>query len=402
MRIAHSYKATLIACFLGYVTQAISINFLPLLFVTFQREFSVSLEELGLLVMVSFFIQMTVDLLATRFGDKLGYRVGSIAAHVAAVLGLVSLSVLPYCLPDPYVGLMIGTVLMAIGGGLIEVLISPIVDAFPGEKKPGIMSLLHSFFSWGFLAVVLFSTAYFAVCGIDAWRWLPLLWTIPPLVTGMLFCFVPLPEPKTEAGGNRTVLRRLFSSSSFWLMMLLMLCAGSSEIAASQWASLFAEVGLGVPKAVGDLLGPCGFALLMALSRVYYAGGRRTKNMTRSLTVCGLGCVGGYLLIVLSPWPLLSLAGFCVCGFSVGLMWPGVLSLGAEAFPLGGTAMFSLLALCGDIGCSIGPGLVGGISNALQRVGHPTILALKWGLAVATLFPLLMVIVVRVLHSKSR
>ena len=402
MRITCSYRATLIACFLGYVTQAISINLLPLLFVTFQREFAVSLEKLGLLITVSFLVQMTVDLLASRFGDKLGYRAGSIASQAAAVLGLAALSVLPYRLPDPYVGLMIGTVLMAIGGGLIEVLISPIVDAFPGEGKPGIMSLLHSFFSWGFLAVVLLSTVYFAVCGIENWRWLPLLWAIPPFVTGVLFCLVPIPDPKTEEGGNKTVLRRLFASPQFWLMLLLMLCAGSSEIAASQWASLFAEVGLGVPKAMGDLLGPCGFALLMALSRVYFAGGQRAKNMTRSLTACGLGCVGGYLLIVLSPWPLLSLVGFAVCGFSVGLMWPGVLSLGAKAFPTGGTAMFSLLALCGDIGCSIGPGIVGGISNALQGAGQPTLTALKWGLAVATVFPLLLFIAVRLLRRTNR
>ena len=402
MRITRSYRATLIACFLGYVTQAIAINFLPLLFATFQREFAVSLEKLGLLVTVSFLVQMTVDLLASRFGDKLGYRAGSIAAHVAAVLGLASLSVLPYYLPDAYTGLMIGTVLMAIGGGLIEVLISPIVDAFPGEGKPGIMSLLHSFFSWGFLAVVVLSTVYFTVCGIENWRWLPLLWAMLPFVTGVLFCFVPLPEPKTEEGGNKTLLRRLFASPQFWLMMLLMLCAGSAEIASSQWASLFAEVGLGVPKAMGDLLGPCGFALLMAISRVYFAGGQRAKNMTRSLTACGVGCVFGYLLIVLSPWPLLSLAGFCVCGFSVGLMWPGVLSLGAKAFPTGGTAMFSLLALCGDIGCSIGPGIVGSISNALQRAGEPTLTALKWGIAAATVFPLMLVVAVCVLHRKSR
>ena len=397
MRFTHSYKATLVTCFLGYVTQAIAINLLPLLFVTFQREFSVSLEQLGLLITVSFIVQMTVDLLATRYGDLIGYRTGSIASQVTAVLGLVSLGVLPYCLPDPYVGLMIGTVLMAIGGGLIEVLISPIVDALPGESRPGIMSLLHSFFSWGFLAVVLLSTVYFAVCGIENWRWLPMLWAIPPFITALLFCVVPLPDPKTEEGGNKTVLRRLLASPQFWLMMLLMLCAGSSEIAASQWASLFAEVGLGVPKAMGDLIGPCGFALLMAISRVYFAGGQRAKNMTRSLTACGLGCVCGYLLIVLSPWPLLSLAGFAVCGFSVGLMWPGVLSLGAKAFPTGGTAMFSLLALCGDIGCSIGPGIVGGISNALQRVGEPTLIALKWGIAVAAMFPFLLFICVRLL-----
>ena len=331
----------------------------------------------------------------------LGYHAGGIAAQVSTVLGLIALSVLPSRLPDPYVGLMIGTVLMAIGGGLVEVLVSPIVDALPDGGKPGIMSLLHSFFSWGFLAVVLLSTVYFTLCGVENWRWLPILWAIPPFVTGVLFCLVPLPEPKMEEGGNKAVLRHLFADGRFWLMLLLMLCAGSTEIAASQWASLFAEVGLGVPKAVGDLLGPCGFALLMGISRIFFAGGQRAKNMTRSLTVCGVGCVIGYLLIVLSPWPLLSLAGFCVCGFGVGLMWPGVLSLGAKAFPLGGTAMFSLLALCGDIGCSIGPGMVGSISNALQRAGEPTITALKWGLAAATVFPLLLVITVRVLRRKS-
>lgn len=396
-----SYRATLIACFMGLVTQAISITFLPLLFATFQREFSVSLEKLGLLLTVSFLVQMTVDLLATRFGDMLGYRAGSIASQVAAVLGLAALSVLPYCLPDPYVGLMISTVLMAIGGGLIEVLISPIVDALPDGGKSGIMSLLHSFYSWGFLAVVLLSTVYFSVCGVEHWRLLPLLWAVPPFLTGLMFCIVPMPAPKTEDGGNKMLLRRLLSTPMFWLMMVLMLCAGSAEIASSQWASLFAEVGLGVPKAVGDLIGPCGFALLMALARVYFAGGQRAKNMTRSLTACAVGCVVGYLLIVLSPWPILSLAGFCVCGFSVGLMWPGVLSLGAKAFPMGGTAMFSLLALCGDIGCSIGPGMVGVISNALQRAGEPTLLALKWGLAAATVFPLVMLIAVRVLRRKT-
>lgn len=398
MSVKRSYRATLIASFLGYVTQAIAINLLPLLFVTFQREFAVSLERLGLLVTVSFLVQMTVDLLASRYGDKLGYRVGSIAAQGFAVLGLMALSVLPYVLSDPYVGLMIGTVLMAIGGGLVEVLVSPIVDALPDGGGPGIMSVLHSFFSWGFLAVVLLSTAYFSAFGTENWRWLPILWAIPPFVTGVLFCIVPLPEPKTEEGGNKTVLRRLFSTPSFWLMLLLMLCAGSAEIAASQWASLFAETGLGVPKTMGDLIGPCSFALLMGIARIYFAGGNRARNMHRSLTVCGIGCVCGYLLIVLSPWPIMSLAGFGVCGFSVGLMWPGVLSLGAKEFPTGGTAMFSLLALSGDIGCSIGPGVVGAVSNAFQRAGAATVDALKWGIGVAAAFPVALVIAVRALH----
>ncbi len=398
MRISKSYRATLTACFLGYVTQAISINLLPLLFVTFQREFAVSLEQLGLLITVSFLTQMAVDLFAMRFGDKIGYRAGSVIAQVCAFLGLLALSVLPSVLGQPYVGLMLGTILLSVGGALVEVLVSPIVDAMPYGGKAGIMSLLHSFFSWGFLAVVLLSTVYFVVFGIENWQWLPLLWAIEPLVTGLLFCVVPLPEPKAQAGGNGSMLRRLFTSPLFWVLMLLMLCAGSSEIAASQWASLFAEEGLGVSKATGDLLGPCGFALLMGLARVYYAGGKRAKNLTRSLSFCGLGCVGGYLLIVLAPWPLVSLAGFAVCGFSVGLMWPGVLSLGTQAFPLGGTVMFSILALCGDVGCSVGPSIVGGISNALQSAGQSMVTALKWGLAGSMVFPFMLFVMVRILR----
>ncbi len=398
---SNAYRVSLGACFLGYVTQAISINFLPLLFATFQREFTVSLEELGLLVTVSFIVQMLVDLLATRFGDRIGYRAGAIAAHVAAVMGLVLLAVLPSLLPDPYVGLLIGTVLMAIGGGLIEVLISPIVDAMPFDGKAGVMSLLHSFFSWGFLAVVLLSTAFFALFGTAYWRWLAVFWATVPFVTGVLFCFVPLPEPKTQAGGSGRMLKQLFRSPAFLLMLLLMLCAGASEIASSQWASLFAEVGLGVPKAVGDLLGPCAFALLMGTSRVIFSSKRLSSHLPTSLFWCGVGCVVGYLLVVLSPLPLLSLAGFGVCGFSVGVMWPGILSLGADAFPNGGTAMFSLLALCGDVGCSVGPSVVGSLSNTLQNAGLSTLAALKWGLAVAAVFPVLLVFMVGVLRRRK-
>ncbi len=396
-----SYRVSLVACFLGYVTQAIAINFMPLLFATFRRDFSVSLDQIGFLVTINFAVQMVVDLLATRFGDRIGYRAGAIAAHVSAVLGLVSLGVLPYVLPEPYVGLVIGTVLMAVGGGLVEVLISPIVDAMPFKGKAGVMSLLHSFFSWGFLAVVLLSTAFFAVFGMENWRWLALLWGLLPFVTGVLFCFVPLPAPKTAAGSSGKVLRRLFASPKFLLLMLLMLCAGAAEIASSQWASLFAEVGLGVPKAVGDLLGPCAFALLMGLSRVYFANPRHSRRLYRALFVCGVGCVAGYLLIVLSPWTSLSLAGFGVCGLCVGVMWPGILSLGAEAFPNGGTAMFSLLALCGDSGWSAGPAVVGGLSDALQESGEPTLTALKWGLAAATVFPCVLCVAVGVLRRRK-
>ena len=393
-----SYKNTKIACYMGYVTQAIAVNLLPLLYVTLQQTYSISLAQLGLLATVLFVVQILVDFLAVRFGKHLSYRVGCIAAHVCATVGLVLIAVLPPLLTDSYVGILLAAILMSVGGGLIEVLISPVVDAIPAEGKAGAMSLLHSFYCWGVVGVVLLSTLFFVVFGTAAWQWLVLLWALVPLLTTLLFTFVPLP-PKPEKSAEQTDGRPFFRTALFWLLMMLMLCAGATELGVAQWASLFAEQGLRISKTLGDLMGPCAFALFQGISRVVYARLSTRYDGRRILVWHAVGCVGAYALIALSPWPPLSLFGFCLCGWCVGPMWPGVLSLSSTRYPVGGTAMFAALALCGDVGCSLAPAMVGAVSDALQH-DLPTAEALRYGFGVCLIFPMLLLIGLVTLRNK--
>ena len=388
---ATSYRSTKVACYLGYITQAISINLLPLLYVTFQKEFSVSLAQLGMLVTVLFVVQIIVDLLAARFGKNLSYRYGSVISFVLAALGLAMMCVLPSVMDDPYTAIFISSVVLSVGGGMTEVLISPIVDAIPEEGKVGEMSLLHSFYCWGVVAVIAISTAYFALVGIDHWRWLMLLWTIIPVLTAVLFCIVPLPskpvtavEPQKKGG--------LLRNYTFWLFLALMVCSGATELGPAQWASFFAEHGLHIPKAVGDLLGPCALALFQGVSRVVFARLSNRYNPRRLLAIHAVGCVAAYGVIVLSPWPFASLLAFCVCGWCVGPMWPGLLSLSSQRFPSGGNAMFALLALCGDVGCASAPYAVGAVTDFLVEAEWPSALAMRGGFAVCTAFPIMLLI----------
>ena len=353
-----SYNQTKVACYLGYITQAISINLLPLLYVTFQDQFSVTLTQLGLLATMVFVVQIVVDLLAARFGKRMSYRVGCVAAHVFASAGLILMSFLPSVLPNPYVGVLLSALLLSVGGGLIEVLISPVVDDIPGDSKAGDMSLLHSFYCWGVVGVALLSTAFFAVFGAVAWRWLVLLWAVVPAATAWLLTVVPLPDNPEDTTQQHHASTTVVWSGLFCLLMALMLCSGATELGLAQWASLFAERGLRVTKTAGDLLGPCAFALFQGAARVAYARLTVRYDARRVLILHAVGCVFAYGVIVLSPWPFVSLVGFCLCGWCVGPMWPGVLSLASARYPMGGTSMFAILALCGDMGCSLAPALV--------------------------------------------
>lgn len=392
------------ACYLGYITQAIAINLLSLLYVTLQRDYGISLEQISLLITVCFVVQIAVDLIATRSGERLSYRSGTVAANAAVAAGLVALGILPRVMPVPYVGVMIAVVLMAIGGGLTEVLISPLIDRLPSDEKAGSMSLLHSFYCWGYVAVVALSTLYFALFGTDTWWLLSMLWAIGPAATAVLFAFVPMPDtpPAVKENGSRGGLRRLLSTPVIWLLMLLMICSGAAEQGISQWASLFAEKGLHVSKSLGDLLGPLLFAVLMGIARAAFGRMGSTKILGRTMTVCAAGCIGGYLLVALSPWPVLSLLGIGICGLSVGVMWPGSLSLSSDAYPAGGTAMFALLALCGDVGCVIGPGLVGTVSDRLIAAGQTEPSALRIGIVLALIFPLGLLLGVSSLGRKRK
>ncbi|MGI6239593.1 MAG: MFS transporter [Christensenellales bacterium] len=394
-----TYKHTKRASYIGYITQAIVNNLLPLLFVTFHTSYAISLEKIGLLVSINFGVQIFVDLLAVRYIDRIGYRAGAVAAHMFAAVGLICLGILPEWMADKYAALVICVSLTAVGGGLTEVLISPIIESLPGDEKASAMSLLHSFYCWGHMAVVILSTAYFTLAGIANWRYLPIIWAIVPAFNTFLFAKVPLRVLVEESA--RMPVRKLFSSGMFWLFLALMVCAGASEQAMSQWSSLFAERGLQVSKTMGDLLGPCMFAAMMGLSRLFYGIFGARLNVKHGLVASAALCVASYILAVTAPWALLSLAGCALCGFSVGLMWPGTFSLAARDFSTGGTAMFALLALAGDVGCSLGPGVVGAVSGWMERL-HAAPEALKIGIAVAIVFPILMLLGVWTLGRMER
>jgi len=402
-----TYKHTLYASYLGYVTQAIVNNLPPLLFIVFSRDFGISLEKIGLLVSLNFGVQIAVDWACAHVLDKIGYRPAAVIAHALCALGLVLMGVLPRVM-DPYLGLMIATVINAVGGGMIEVLISPIVESLPGDKKAASMSLLHSFYCWGQTAVVLLSTLYFTTIGLAAWQWLAALWALVPLFN--VFFFLKVPLCALVEDGEGLSLKALFSRGAFWLVLLLMVCAGASEQAMAQWASLFAEMGLGVSKTMGDLLGPCAFAVLMGGARVFFGSRGAHLPLTRILAGSAVLCVASYLVAVFSPLPVLSLMGCALCGLSVGAMWPATISLSARSFPQGGTAMFAMLALAGDLGCSSGPGLVGVVSSRVQEGAQWAQAlfqgggqaALKAGLLLAIAFPVLMVLGVGLVKAAKR
>ncbi|MDD7194418.1 MAG: MFS transporter [Oscillospiraceae bacterium] len=393
MKIRNNFKHTMAASYLGYITQAIVNNFAPLLFVTFQKSFDISLEKIGYLVTVNFCIQLFVDFIAAKFVDKIGYRISIVAAHLFAGTGLILMGVLPFAFADPYMGLICAIVFYSIGGGLIEVLISPIVEACPTDKKSAAMSLLHSFYCWGHVAVILLTTLFFVTAGIENWRILSALWAVIPLANAVYFCFVPI---NTLVDCEKSApIKELFKSKLFWILILLMICSGASEQGMSQWSSAFAETGLKVSKTLGDLLGPCMFAVMMGVSRVFYAAFSGRLKLMKFISVSCVFCVIGYLVSALSPVPALALVGCGICGLSVGILWPGVFSLAAERAPTGGTAMFAFLALAGDLGCSSGPTLVGIVSSAFND-------NLRAGFLAAIAFPVALIIGIMMLkRTKS-
>ena len=376
------YQKTIYACFAAYVVQAVVNNFVPLLFLTFQDSYHIPLSQITLLVTFNFGLQLLVDLASVGFVDRIGYRASMVLAHALAAAGLALLAILPDALPSPFPGILLSVMVYAAGGGLLEVVVSPVVEACPSGRKEQEMSLLHSFYCWGHVAVVLLSTAFFSLFGTEHWRILALMWALIPL--GNLFAFLRVPiAPLIEGGGKGMALGELARNKMFWVFLLMMLCAGASEQGVSQWASTFAEKGLGVSKTVGDLAGPMAFAVLMGTSRAVYGryGGR--LNLDRFMAGSALLCEAAYLCIALVPSPAVGLIGCAVCGLSVGIMWPGTFSKAAAGLPRGGTALFALLALAGDMGCSGGPTLVGMVSSALGD-------DLRKGILAGIVFPVLL------------
>lgn len=376
-----SFKHTIYASYVGYITQAIVNNLAPLLFLVFKDTFGLPLSKITLLITINFLIQLTVDWLSSRFIDKIGYRKSIVTAHILAFAGLISMSVLPSVMSNPFLGLIISVIFYAVGGGIIEVLISPIVEACPTENKASAMSLLHSFYCWGTVAVVAISTVLLHIIG--NWRLLPIFWAVIPIINAFVFLKVPI-NTLTDEGEGMTP-GALTKSGLFGIFVILMVASGASEQAMSQWASAFAESGLGVSKAVGDIMGPCMFSLFMGVSRVITSKLTKSVDILNIMLVSGCLCVFSYLMAGLIKNPIPALTGCGICGFSVGVLWPGAFSLASKRFPKGGTALFALLALAGDVGCMSGPTLVGELAGIMGD-------NLSAGLLCAVIFPIILII----------
>lgn len=380
----NQYNKTITACFIGYIVQAIVNNFVPLLFLTFERLYRIPLTQITLLVTINFGIQLLVDLLSIRFIDKIGYRASMVIAHVFSAVGLILLTILPEVITPPFIGIVAAVVIYAIGGGLLEVLVSPIVESCPSDNKEKAMSMLHSFYCWGHVGVVAISTLFFYLFGISNWKVLAIIWAIIPLCNAGVFTRIPIATllPEGESGLR---MKDLFGMKLFWILFIMMVCAGASEQSVSQWASTFAEHGLGITKAVGDLAGPMTFAIMMGISRVFYGKYGDRIDLDRFMIFSSMLCILSYLGISLIPIPAASLIACAVCGLSVGIMWPGTFSKASAALSKGGTAMFALLALGGDVGCSGGPTLVGMVSSSQND-------NLKMGILIASIFPILLLL----------
>lgn len=388
-----NYKKTKLACYLGFITQAIVANFAPLLFLTFHKDYGIPLGQIALISTVFFFTQLIVDVLCARFVDKIGYRKSIVVSEVFSAAGLVGLAFLPELFPTPFAGILVSVVLYAIGSGLIEVLCSPIIEACPFEHKDAVMSLLHSFYCWGSVGVILLSTLFFAVFGIENWKWLACIWAMVPLYNIYNFATCPI-EPLVEEGTGMGI-RKLFRIPLFWVAIILMVCSGASELSMSQWASAYAESAIGLTKAAGDLAGPCMFAVTMGICRVIYGKYGARMDLTKFMLGSGVLCLLCYIMASVSGNPVAGLIGCILCGFSVGIMWPGTISIASQRFPTGGTAMFALLAMAGDLGGAFGPGLVGAVT---QRAGDN----LQSGMRVGCMFPLVLVAALLLFRRMSK
>ena len=387
-----NYNKTKTACYLGFITQAIAANFAPLLFLKFHNDYHISLGNIAWISTCFFFTQLLIDLFCARFVDKIGYRICVVASEVCAAAGLVGLAFLPEILPDPFVGILCSVILYAVGSGLIEVLCSPIIEACPFENKEATMSLLHSSYCWGAVGTILISTLFFLLFGMDSWKWLAVLWALIPAINVYNFATCPIEHLVEEDEGMK--ISELFQKPLFWIAICLMICSGASELAMAQWASAYTEAALGLSKALGDLAGPCMFAVTMGISRIIFGKYGDKMDLMKFMTASGILCVICYLLVSLSASPVIGLIGCILCGFSVGIMWPGAISISSRKFPAGGTAMFALLAMAGDLGGSIGPGIVGRVT---QSVGDN----IQIGMGVGLVFPLILLVMLFLLARST-
>lgn len=385
-----NYRSTKLACYSSYIVQAVVNNFLPILFIIFQQDYHLSYEQLGRIIFINFFTQLVSDAATPYIIKFTGYRRAAIICHLMVASGLCMLSVLPAITDNIYPVLVLSVIVYAFGGGIIEVLISPMIELIPGKNKAADMAFLHSFYCWGQAAAVLVTTALVFLLGTQHWRIIPLVWLVIPLTNVIMFTRVPINEPEEEKAGETS--KKLFHTRDFWCFAVFMICAGASEIAMSEWTSVFAQNALGVNKFVGDLLGPCAFAVFMGIGRVVFGAAAGRFSVKRALIVNNILCFLCYITVAVIPSPVPALLACALCGFSVSLSWPGTYSMASSRFPTGGTLMFGIFAFCGDFGCSTGPWLLGAVADAFS---------LNTGFLVCSIFPAIMVITALLLKENG-
>lgn len=392
-----SYNGAMGACYLGYVVLAIIINLTPILFMPLQKIYHISFSQLGGLIFVNFCVQVVSDLAFGKPADRYGVRIFAILAQVCTILGLVIFAFAADLFADVFVGLVIGTVLFSIGGGLLELLLNPIAASIPiNARKSAAMNLLHSFYSWGQIFVIIVTTLLVHFWGDYIWKWIALIWTIVPILTLILFSKVKLP-PIVREGKVRTPLREIVKSKYFLLIILALVMGAASEHVMGEWSSTFLERAAKLPKIIGDVAGVCLFAAMMGIGRVIYykTGG---KHLHQIITIGAILACASYIIIALSHEPLMALASCALCGLSVSIMWPGCIVLAHERFPDAGTTMYSLLGASGDIGAAFAPWLVGIVTDVVA-VQHGADIGLKAGMLVVAVFPAIMVVAMLLLNK---
>lgn len=383
------YRSTKLACYVGYIVQAVINNFLPILFIALQDVYELSYEKLARLIVFNFVTQMVTDLITPKIVEKTGYKKAAVICHGAAALGLALLGILPRFIP-PYSGIIISIIVYAFGSGLIEVLVSPIIEMLPTTDKSGNMSILHSFYCWGQAFTIIVTTFLVKVFGYGNWTIIPLVWAVLPFINMFFFMRVPVVEPEKEK--KNAGFKELVRNRRFLIYMVMMLCAGATEIAMAEWASMFVQKALGVSKVVGDLTGPCAFALFMGIGRMWYAAVAKRVNFRKTLIILSTLCFICYVVVAVCNIPWVSLIFCAICGFTVSISWPGIYSAGAEEFPDGSSVMYSVFAMCGDTGCCLGPWALGIVADSF---------GLNTGFAVTSVFAVIMIIAVLLLGKST-
>ncbi|MCI8600772.1 MAG: MFS transporter [Oscillospiraceae bacterium] len=392
-----NYRATVRACYLGNLLQSCGAIF-AILFVPLRTLYGLTYTQYGLLVSVNFIVQVCSDILFSKPVERLGFRPFAVLSPILTSTGLVLFALAPVLFPgNVFFGFCVGMFVFAAAAGLQELLLSPILDGvpMPEEKKKKAMSLLHSFFAWGQIGAVLITTLLVWVLKAEQWQLITVLWALPPLVNVFLFAKAPL-DAKVSAG-NAMSLKQLFTSKIFLVVLLAIIFGGAAEVTMSQWASAFIEKGLNLPKLLGDMLGVCGFSLMLGLGRTLYGLKGDSISIHKVMIFGSLGAFCLYLLAALSGSPFVGMAACGLTGFCVSMLWPGSIVVASRELPLAGASMFALMSAGGDLGSSAASFLTGQVADRVEAMGltsfmgsavTPEQAALRAGLFFAALFPI--------------